>query len=279
MKIATFNIQLTLFEKFLYKMQDNIFLEVYVENGDRFNMKKLVIGIALVAVVAVGGYLAYFQIIGSNDDPSEEVAVPTLVADESGNQVVYRIDKEQSEVSFTLQEDLRGVRTTVVGVTNEVAGDILVDFNNPSQSTLSMVRVNVRTLETDSSMRNNQIRGQILQSSRDEENYEFADFTPTEIVNFPADPQVGESVNFQIVGEFRVRDIVQTITFDATVTLVDENTMTGTATTQVLRSDYELTIPSVPSVANVTDEVQLQINFVAVAVDDSVANTEETSES
>lgn len=243
-------------------------------------MKKLVIGIVAIAVLAVGGYLAYYQIIGSNDDPSQEVAVPTLSADDSGNQIVYRIDKEQSEVSFTLEEDLRGVRTTVVGTTNEVAGDILVDFNDPSQSTVSMVRVNVRTLATDSSMRDNQIRGQILESSRDEENYEFADFTPTEILNFPADPQIGEPITFQIVGEFRVRDIVKTLTFDATVTLVDENTMSGTATTEVLRSDYELTIPSVPSVANVTDEVQLQIDFVASAVDDSAesAATDDTPE-
>ena len=239
-------------------------------------MQKLIQGIAglaVISVLAVGGYLVYYQIIGSDDTPSEEVAVPTLNADDSGNQVVYRIDKDQSAVSFTLQEDLRGQRTTVVGTTNEVAGDILVDFNNPSQSTISMVRVNVRTLSTDTSMRDNQIRGKILQSSRDEENYEFTDFTPTEILNFPADPQIGEPITFQIVGELRVRDITQTVTFDVTATLVDETTLTGTATTQVLRGDYELTIPSVPGVANVTDEVDLNINFVAVAVVDSADET------
>lgn len=236
-------------------------------------LKKLTMVVG-VAVLGVLGYFAYYQIIGSDSTPSQEVAVPTLSADESGNQVVYRIDKEQSEASFFLQEDLNRTRTDVVGTTNEIAGDILVDFNDPSQSTVSMIRVNVRTLATDRGMRDNQIRGQVLQSNRDEEIYEFTDFTPTQILNFPADPQIGEALSFQIVGELRIRGIIQTVTFDATVTLVDEQTMTGTATTQVLRGDYELQIPNVPSVANVTDEVDLTINFVAIAVDESAETNE-----
>ena len=39
----------------------------------------------------------------------------------------------------------------------------------------------------------------------------------------------------------------------------------GVATVQVLRGDFGLTIPDVPSVANVTDDVELALHFVARA--------------
>ncbi len=66
-----------------------------------------------------------------------------------------------------------------------------------------------------------------------------------------------------MTGDLKIRDMVNAVTFDVSVTLVADNRLEGTATTVVLRSDYDLRIPSVPSVANVTDEVTLTLNFVA----------------
>jgi hypothetical protein len=71
---------------------------------------------------------------------------------------------------------------------------------------------------------------------------------------------------FQV--KFRaVRDITQEITFQVTVTPVSETRLQRVARASVLRSDYDLNIPSVPNVANVSDEVRLEIEFVALAVD------------
>ncbi len=53
------------------------------------------------------------------------------------------------------------------------------------------------------------------------------------------------------------------MTFDVTVTVVSESRMVGTASTVVARTDYNLNIPSVPNVANVGEEVELYIDFVA----------------
>jgi hypothetical protein len=55
------------------------------------------------------------------------------------------------------------------------------------------------------------------------------------------------------------------VSFALTVTPLSETELVGSATTTVLRRDFNLQIPDVPSVANVSDEVILQINFVAVA--------------
>jgi hypothetical protein len=46
---------------------------------------------------------------------------------------------------------------------------------------------------------------------------------------------------------------------------VSASQIAGTATATVKRSDFNLTIPSVPNVANVGEEVTLQIDFVATA--------------
>ncbi|MBX3055144.1 MAG: hypothetical protein KF770_01610 [Anaerolineae bacterium] len=48
-------------------------------------------------------------------------------------------------------------------------------------------------------------------------------------------------------------------------TAVSATQLTGTATATVSRGDYGLQIPSVPNVANVEEEVELIIDFVANA--------------
>ena len=228
--------------------------------------------IAGIVLIGITAFLGYVWFAGGDGTPSEEVSAPTLVAED--NQQVYRIDKEQSTVQFFLREDLSGVRTDVIGTTSEVAGDILVDFNNPSNSSVGTIRVNARTLETDRSMRNRQIRSFILESASDE--YEFINFEPTDVLNFPEVPEIGEELQFQIVGDLTIKNTTQSEVWDATVTLVSEDRMEGVATTTVSRGDYNLNIPNVSSVANVDEEVQLTIKFVALAVDlETTAATDE----
>ncbi|MCA9910597.1 MAG: YceI family protein, partial [Anaerolineae bacterium] len=111
-------------------------------------------------------------------EPTVEVAAPEAAA-----RTLYRIDAANSLVTFALQEDLRGVRTDVIGQTTEVAGDIIVDFGSPSASQIGEIRINARTLATDNEFRNRAIRGQILQSSQDQ--YEFAEFVPTALAGLP----------------------------------------------------------------------------------------------
>ena len=47
------------------------------------------------------------------------------------------------------------------------------------------------------------------------------------------------------------------------VTLASEDQINGEASTEVLRSDFDLQIPSVPRVAGVDDDVQLTLVFNA----------------
>ena len=83
----------------------------------------------------------------------------------------------------------------------------------------------------------------------------------TTIDGLPAD--AAAPFTFTVTGDLTIRSVTQPVTFTVEITEATETGLAGSATAEVLRSDFDLNIPSVPSVANVTDEVQLDLVFVA----------------
>jgi len=183
---------------------------------------------------------------------------PTGV-EQPGEMAVFSILQQDSEARFTLDEILRGAPKTVIGTTDQIAGEIAIDFANPANSKVGTIRVNARSLVTDNEFRDRAINNEILKT-RD---YEFITFTPTQISGFPENPAFGEALTFQIIGDLTIRDITHAATFDAKVTADSETRLTGYASTVVSRAVYGLNIPSVASVANVDEDVLLEIEFVA----------------
>ncbi len=224
-----------------------------------------VLGVAALALIGVA-VVAFLWFSGGSGQASVPLHAECAqeVIDRNAGATVFRIVPEESEVRFIIQEDLFGQPNEVVGRTDQVAGDVLINLANPARAELCAIQINLRTMLTDNEFRNRAIRGQILQSSQDE--FEFSDFTPTAVIGLPENISEGEPVSFQIIGDLRVRDIVNSVTFDATATLVSDTRLEGSASTTVTRSQYELTIPNAPGVANVTEEVGLEIDFVALAV-------------
>jgi polyisoprenoid-binding protein YceI len=182
-------------------------------------------------------------------------------ADTTRDAIFFTIDQENSTVSFTLNEVLRGVPTTVVGNTNQVAGEIAVDVGAPVKTMVGTILVNARTLVTDNNFRNRAIQNEILKTG----DYEYITFTPKMISGIPENPQIGEEMSLQITGNLTIRDISQEINFTATVTVTSETSMMGYASAVVNRADFNLVIPEVPHVANVDEQVLLEIHFFAEA--------------
>ena len=175
--------------------------------------------------------------------------------------VVFEISQDESEVRFELDEDLRGSRITVVGTTDQVAGQIALDLSDLSTTQVGEIQINARALATDNNFRNRAIQNEILDTG----DHEFISFVPTAVNDLPDAAAVGEEITFTIDGDLTVRDITEPVTFTVTATAVSETQISGTATATVLRETYGLTIPEVPNVANVEDEVDLIITFVANA--------------
>lgn len=245
---------------------------------------RILLGLIVVGVVVGAAAMAYLFVRGgsgeasvsiqdaaatraaanvSDDPPESATEEATQVAESAGETVVFNIVPEESEVRFELDEDLMGTRTTVVGRTNQVAGEIRVNFDDPAQTEVSTIIINVRTLVTNNEFRNRAIRGEILLSQRDE--YEFGQFEPTEITGLPESVTIGEPISFQITGNLTLRGVSNPVTFDVTVTPVSETELQGSASAVVDRTSYGMEIPRAPGVANVEEEVELYIDFVAKA--------------
>lgn len=195
-------------------------------------------------------------------EPSPEQTATPVQESESApaaGPVTFVIVPEASQAQFELSELLFGQFTIVTGVTNQVAGSLTVDPANPSASQVGVIEIGAGSFVTDNSQRNGAINRLILQTSQ----YPTITFTPIELMGMPDTVAVGDSFTFEMRGELQIRNITQEEIFTVSVEVVSDRELTGSATTVVLREDYNLTIPRVPSVADVSEEVELTLTFTA----------------
>ncbi len=233
---------------------------------------RIFLGLAVLGVLVAAVVFGYIWFTGGSGVSLTPVSAPTLAAETNSDdsRTLFRIIPDESEVRFIINEELMGNPTEVVGITNQVAGDILVDFENPANTELGTIRIDMATIATNNEMRNRAIRGQILQSVNPD--FQYAEFVPTAISGLPERVTIGEPFTFQITGNLTVRGATrENTTFEVSVTPVSATRLEGTASTQVLYTDFDMSIPNAPGVANVTEEVGLEIDFVAEAVTDAAA--------
>ena len=187
-------------------------------------------------------------------EPTSSIAVPQL----------FRIVPEESEARFSVFETFP--LGTAVGRTNQIAGDVIVDFNNPANSQLGTIRINLRTLATDDMDRDRSIRCCVLLTSRPE--YEFTDFVPTVITGLPNQVEIGQTIPFQVTGNMTLRGNTRPVTFDVSLTLSSTTEIQGFASATVNRSDYGILNDSQNGFDyhGVEEEITLEFTFVARAV-------------
>lgn len=248
-------------------------------------MKKSVIGWTVAAILAIGGaafaYLFWFA--GGSGEPTTDLTTPPVAdatttssstSDTSapgsdttagGSEVVaFVIDPGQSVARFELDEVLRGEDTHVVGTTDQVVGQVQVDLSDIAGAEFSEIIVNARTFTTGAEQRDRAIRGPVILDSASDAN-ELITFSVTSVDGLSGGISSGETVEFAITGDLTVKGTTRAVTFDALVTMVDDSTIEGMAVTEITRDMFEIGIPSVPSVADVTNEVLIALDFVAVA--------------
>lgn len=254
-------------------------------------MKRSTIGWIVAALLAIGGasFAWLFFFAGGSGEPTTDLTTPELAnttttsgaaltteagddidtapsttTTAAGETVTFVIDQSQSTARFELDEELRGNPTRVVGTTDEVVGQVRVDLSDTSNVEFSDVIVNARTFTTGSGNRDRAIRGPVMLDSGSDEN-ELITLSVTAIDGLAGAVDVGDTLEFTITGDLTVKGFTEEVSFDVSATLVDATTLEGTAETEVTRDMFEIGIPSVPGVANVTNEVLIALDFVAVA--------------
>ncbi|MCP4143633.1 MAG: YceI family protein [Chloroflexi bacterium] len=221
------------------------------------NMLTLVIVIGVLAVLGIAA-MDQFLFKKSLTPPPAEAEEST--SSELPSDGLFRIAASQSEARFTLGEVLGGEATTVIGKTNQVTGAFSLDFENLQDTELGEILIDASTFVTDNSYRNRAIQNRILNTGT----YQLISFLPTEIAPIPDSVEFGESLTLEISGDLTIKGVTENITFTANITPISATQIEGHAETMIAYADFDISIPSVPRVASVDEEVLLEIDFVAL---------------
>ena len=193
-------------------------------------------------------------------EPTPEQPEAKPAEAQQGSGMLFEIAPERSQARFIINEVLNGAPKTVVGATNQVAGQIQIDAQTPANTRVGVIEVNARTLTTDNEFRNRAVKNRILMTN----DFEFVTFTPTAITGLPSSVALNQPFQFQISGDLTVKGVTQSVTFDAEVTPISETELKGLASAVIKYADFGISIPNVPSVTGVDEDVKLEIEFVAV---------------
>lgn len=239
---------------------------------------KSIVTLVILAIIGIGAYSYFLRPVKSPSDSGDQAATSTndsglsdngtstdagansASSTNSGQVASYKI-AAGSKAEFNIDEVLRGSDFTVVGTTEQVSGAVTANINDPSKSIIGEIKINARTFKTDTENRDRAIARFVLKS--EEAANEYIVFTPKEISGLPADAAAkvtrGENISFKVKGDLKIAGVTKSVTFDATFALKNGQ-IQGSAQSKIKRSDFSLTIPSVPFVASVEDEMIIKIN-------------------
>lgn len=217
-------------------------------------MKKTAIALVVLVLLAVGGYLYLTQ---APSAPSVDVSDPSGEALSSGD--VYRISQEGSIAEFRIYELLRGNPFTVVGTTTQIAGDLAIGNEGVR---FGEIRINARTFKTDSQSRDGTIARAILRSENPAN--EVIVFRPTSVSGGEDFAETGSST-LSVSGDLTISGVTKPATFVVSMRM-EGGAITGTASAQLKRSDFNLIVPNLDFIADVPDLFDVGARVTAVKV-------------
>jgi polyisoprenoid-binding protein YceI len=179
---------------------------------------------------------------------------------QSGSMRTFTIVPAQTEASYSVQEQFlnRDLPSQAIGKTNAVTGAFQFTTDGTPTGQVTNITVDLRTLTSDESRRDQRIRSQWLES----DTYPFATFISTGVTGVPDSYTEGQKISFKLTGNMTIHAVTKPVTFDVTGTLAGD-TVTGTATTQILMKDFGFDPPSVAGILTVKDGVTVTVDFTA----------------
>jgi polyisoprenoid-binding protein YceI len=186
---------------------------------------------------------------------------PSLVQAPAGA-LVFQIVPGQSKATFRVREQLAGrdLPNDAVGTTSAVTGQLAIQPDGTLLPDASKITVDITSLATDQSMRDQFIKFNTLQTRQ----YPTAEFAPTKVQGLPAPLPDSGQYTFKLTGLMTIHGVQKEITWDVTASR-DGASLTGTATTAFKFGDFGMTPPKAPAVLSVVDDIRLEASLAASA--------------
>jgi polyisoprenoid-binding protein YceI len=172
-----------------------------------------------------------------------------LTLDASGNQASYQVQEQLAGHNFPSQ---------AVGRTSAVTGVIVLDASGKPVPAQSKLEVDLRTLTSDQSMRDNYIQHDPLQTSE----YPTATFVPKQPTGMPWPLPTSGTAKFDLAGDMTVHGTTRAMTWAVAATFAPDK-VTGTATAPFTFSEFGMTPPRTMIALSVQDGGTLQLQFSA----------------
>jgi polyisoprenoid-binding protein YceI len=170
----------------------------------------------------------------------------------------FTIVADQSQAQVTVSEKFARLpsNTDAVLTTNAMQGQIVLGPDT-KPTNASKIQVDLRTLKSDDSGRDNFIRRNTLQSDQ----FPVAEYVITGVEQWPGPLQNGQQATFKLVGMMTIHGVTKPITFDTTATMTGDG-LSGTAKTAFTFQDFGMTTPSTP-IVKATDTINLVMTITA----------------
>jgi len=194
--------------------------------------------------------------IGATAVPPSPTA-STAGTSSGGDVIRLVLAPENSEARFRVREQLAGASlpNDAIGRTKDFTGTLVIKPDGSVVSSDSQFVVSMGTLVSDQPMRDNYLRGNVLQVNQ----YPKAIFVPKQVSGLPSPlPQSG-SVTFKLAGDLTVRNVTKPVTWDVTAQ-VQGNQVTAQAATAFKFEDFSLTQPRVGRVLSIEDNIKLELD-------------------
>ena len=157
---------------------------------------------------------------------------PTQPSDVSG---VWKATTK-STLGYRVKEVLGGLDTEAVGRTNQVTGELVIEESRLMAANFS---VDVGSITSDSSKRDNQFTGNIMDVST----YPTADFVLTTPIDFGSIPLPGVQLTAIATGDLTLHGVTRSVTFEVT-TEYASNVIGVLGAIDIAFADYGIANPS-----------------------------------
>lgn len=243
--------------------------------------------IALVAIVAVavGGYLAYDNVLRGDDvaplalpsasagaasatpavspdpaaSPSADAASSASVGD--GDVAGTWTVVEGTEVGYRVREQLANLpaESDAVGRTSDVTGSITVAAaGDGAQLTDGTIEVDTTTIASDESRRDARMRTEGLQTDQ----FPTATFTITSPVDIPAAALAGAATDVTLVGDLTLHGVTKAVEIPGQARLVEGQIQVAGSLSFAL-ADFEIVAPNVGGfIVSIADDGALEFSII-----------------